>query len=841
MTRKSISVAHRPTPVGTPRLMWIVFFTSAGVMGFEISLMRLLLLASWHHFAFLVISVALLGFGASGTALSLLRSRVLARASGVLLVLVVLTAASMPICSTIAQHIPIEGRFFPALMWRQLGCWILFWSVFGLPFFLGAAAIGLTLMLAGKRIPSVYAGNLFGGAAGAILATVSMSLMPPEWLPLLTGCVTLIGAAAARRTGHGSARTPIICAAIACAVGCVLLDPPHVRLDPYKYGAYVRRLERQDQAQCLAVEYGPRAVVESYSGEVFHDLPFLSVATPARRAGPLPPQLSVVLADGHWVGSVLNIERPQQAAVVDHMMMALPYALATRDPQVLLLGEKGGINIWLARRRQASRIDVVQPESRIYRILRGPLKNRGGAVLDASIVRTIVAEPRHFVEQTADRYDLIQLAELESLSAGSGGVGGMAQNLLITREGIRTCLGRLSSNGLLSATRGIQDPPRDNLKLLATMISALRDQGVDEPGEHIVMVRDFLALCTIVKASPWTPEQIAVLRRAIAERNLTAVWFPGVRVDELNHPDVFETPPDGVGDWYYYAANKLFSSSATEFIDQWPFDIRPPTDDRPFFLDFCKLRSIDRLKAAFGDLWLTRTELAFLFVLAVAVIVTLVGGLLTLVPLGFMRSGAAAGFGPWAVTAAYFAAIGLGYLMLEITFLSRITFWIGDPVSAATITIAGFLLFSGLGSLTAQRCRPTDVRVLRGVIVALIAVTMIEIFGIRRLVGTVGSLPPLARGAVSLLAVAPLGYLMGFPMPLALARLDRGATELLPWAWGINGFASVLAAPLATAIGMTWGFTIAGALAMVLYLVPAILFLKLPCTPARSAVSAIGI
>jgi hypothetical protein len=482
----------------------------------------------------------------------------------------------------------------------------------------------------------------------------------------------------------------------------------------------------------------------------------------------------------------------------------------------------------------------VQPDANLWAMLAGPLHELGGAVMERPAVRIVTAEPRHFVDQARERFDLIQLVTLESTAAGTMGIGGMSQDHLLTVEGITACLRLLSDGGILTVSRGIQDPPRDTLKLLATIAEAMRAAGTSAPERHVVVVRDFLAVCTIVKASPWTDEQVVDLRRALHERDLTPVWFPGVREKELNRPDELPGPPGQPGDWYHYGAVRLFGGASREFIGDWAFDIRPPTDDRPFFLDFCKVSSVGDLRDAYGDLWLTRSELAFLFVLTAAVIVAVVGALLTVLPLLVWHRGRArkiAG-GPGhrpgakargrAATGLYFTAIGMAYMFLEITFLSRLIHWMGDPVLAAAVAIAGFLLASGLGSLTAQRLGDDAGRWLPRVVGALIVLGLIEQLVLGRLAAPVGGLSLVLSCGASFVALAPLGYLMGFPMPLALRRLQGGNAGLIPWAWGVNGFASVIGAPLAMAIAMTWGFSVAGGLALLLYLVPIAAFARLP-------------
>jgi hypothetical protein len=817
-------MSARPAP-STGRLMWLIFWLSAAVLGFEIVLMRLLLVASWHHFAFLVISIALLGFGASGTALTLARPLVIRHGGGALFALALATAVSMPICAGVAQHIPIEARFVPALLWEQMGWWVLYWALLGVPFLLGAAAIGAALMIAAQRIPLIYGGNLLGSAAGAIAAPLAMLIAPPEWLPSLMTVPALLGAVAFS-TRYRLAGRLVWLLAMALIAAYVYIDRPAIRVDPYKYGAYVQRLVDQDAARQVGREFGPRGDVRAYESDVLHDLPFLST-------GEAPPPLSVLTIDGHWAGSVLRIETAEEASVVDRTLMSFAYELAPEHPRVALLGEMGGANVWLARRREAGRIDVVQPYAAVRNLMLGPLADEAGSVLARPSANLVLAGPRHHIETTPERYDLIQLVEMESSAAGSGGVGGMGQQYTITIEGVQAMLDRLAEGGMLFACRGIQTPPRDNIKLLATFIEALRRLDIATPRRHIVIVRDYLAVCTIVKRSPFSPVEIEHIRELCRQRQLTPVWFEGIRKNELNRPDALPAPADGVGDWYHYAAERLFSPAADQFIDEWAFDIRPPTDDRPFFFDFCRVRSIGALREAFGDLWLTRAEIAFLFVLAAMAVIAVIGIVLTLAPLLLLR--AARRSRGRSATVAYFAAIGLAYLLLEMTFLSRLTLWIGDPVMAAAVTIAGFLVLSGLGSITAQRMGERGGRVLRAVIPGLILIGAVNVSMLPKAVGLVAAFPEWGRCLAALAVLAPLGYLMGFPMPMGLSRVDRGAPALVPWAWGVNGFASVLAAPLATAVGMAWGFAVAAGAALVLYGVAGLIFARLPRDTGRRA------
>lgn len=808
----------RAAPRG--RLLWTVLLISAAVLGYEISLMRVLLVAGWHHFAFLVISVALLGFGASGTGLLMARTRVLRHGEPTLFGLALATAAAMPLALAVWRVIPAETRIVPVLLWRQVAWWVLSWAVLAVPFFLGAAAVGLALMLPHRRMGLVYGVNLLGSAGGALATPALMSVVPPAGLPVVTGAVALAGALGLARTRRSVGAAALVAAVTA---GWLIAVPPAVRTDSFKYVSHLRRLETQGSVERVARVFGPRAVVEAYRGEALHDLPFVSVGP---GAGAVLPPITVLLRDGHLAGSVLDVADADGAAVMDGTLMAFPYALIGPGPRVALLGEAGGANAWLAARHGATAIAVVQPDRNVVGVLRGALADAGGVVLSLPQVSVHTAEPREFVERPGPGFDLIQLSMMESSAAGSGGVGGLAEDHLFTVEGIAACLRRLRPDGVLAVTRGMQTPPRDNVRILATALEALRRCGATTPGRHVVIVRDYLAVCTVVRATRWEASDLERVRSVCRERQLTPVWFEGIEAGELNRPDALPEPPDGVGDWYHYAARRLTSPQPGRFLDEWVFDVRPPTDDRPFFGNFFRLSAVPALREAYGDLWLTRTELAFLFVLAAIVLVGAAGAAATLAPLPLLRAAVPGGR---AATAGYFGCLGLGYLLLEMVCLSRLTFLLGDPILAAAVTIGGFLAFSGLGSLASERVR----RPLRAAGPLLVAVAVLGLVWAvlpARLGPLAGALPVPVRSVLGLLLIAPPAVLMGFPMPLGLSRLSeagRGAA-LLPWAWGTNGFASVLAAPLALAIAMTWGYLAVGVLAAILYLGAGALFRRLP-------------
>ncbi|MDE2846587.1 MAG: hypothetical protein OXO51_07780 [Gemmatimonadota bacterium] len=817
------------TPGGFPAgyLIRTAGLISCGVIAFEIGLIRVLQYASWYHFAFLVITIALLGFGMSGAILSLWRGYLLRHRHTALPALALLTAVSIPLMLQAAQLLPVTGRFLPGLVVGQLAWWAGYWALLTVPFALGATAIGLALMSAGQRLTAVYASNLIGSASGAVGVTIVMYFVEPAWLGYVTGAVVLAAAYRGDRravsAGPNSARVLAVLAVPAVLAGALLalLYPPYIRVDDDKYLAYVNRLEADGQAEQLARAVGPSGVVEAFDSDAFHDMAFM---TDER----VPPSMASIVVDGHRAGSLLRIDRPDQAAALDGTLMALPYGLVPSNPRVLLLDEVGGGNIWLARRHGAAAVDVVQSNRVLSDLLAGPLEDEGGRVFDLPGVALHPVESRAFLEGKRGSYELIQLAGMESWSAVAGGLEGLNQDHLMTVEGVAAALRRLSPDGILHVSRGIQLPPRDNAKIAATVIAALEQSGIarlarsTRPGVHIAMVRDFLGVCTMVRPRPWRAGEIRRLRDLAAERNLTLVYFEGITAGELNRPDELPGPPGEDGDYLYHVMRSLLSGDPGEtarFFDEWPFEVRPATDDRPFFGNFGKLGALPDFRRAYGAGWLLRSELAFLFVLSTAVIVTCAGLVLILLPFVF-RSDIRKASGR-SIAAVYFLSIGLAYLVLEIAFLSGIQRLLGDPVLGGAATVGGFLLCSGLGSLAADRIAKLP-GVSLGRLAMVPAVLAIPVFTGLILLALFGGAWPLGiRLAAVLVLIAPLAFAMGLPYPLGLRWFGARSSALVPWAWGVNGCASVLASPLAMILAMQWGFVLTVTAAAACYVVAA--------------------
>ena len=364
-------------------------------------------------------------------------------------------------------------------------------------------------------------------------------------------------------------------------------------------------------------------------------------------------------------------------------------------------------------------------------------------------------------------------------------------------------------------TRWDKQPPRDALKAFATAVEALRANGIQRPGDALAMLRNWDAWTLLVARDPWTREDIARLRAFADEHGFDLAWHPGLRAQDTNRYHLLAR------DDLFLGARALLSPQADAYVRAYKFDIAPARDDRPYFANFFRW-------ATLPELWRLRAQGAAVlldsgYLLLVAALVQAVplAALLVLLPLfALPRQRDAPRLGRWRA-AMYFIALGVGFMLVEIACLARLQLLIGHPLLAIGTGIAGFLAFAGLGSLFAQRWLARGAQpIARRMRVAVVAIGAglawhFAIFGCVLELGATWA--PWARALAALSTIAPLAFAMGLPFPLGLTRLVREAPAFVPWAWGLNGCASVVAAIGALLVALHAGLVATLLIALAIY------------------------
>ena len=785
---------------------------SAAALGYEILLMRLFSIIQWHHFAYMMISVALLGYGAAGAFVTLAQRPLRARFTGAFATAAALFGATALLAFLTAQNVGFNAL---EILWdsRQLARLALIYALLIVPFFCAAAAICLSFTCFPAYIPRLYAADITGAAAGGLGGIALLLALRPETALRWIAVVGL--AAGALVVWHRGPRR--IVAGFALAALLILALPASwtaLQSSPYKELAQTLQVAGARVVAETSSPLGVVTVVESPSVP-FRHAPGLSLLASAEP----PPQLAL-FTDGDGLTAINRFDgRRELLAYLDFLTSALPYHLL-QQPEVLILGAGGGTDILQALALGASTVDAVELNPQVVALAQDRFGAFSGHPYSLPGVRLYLGEARGFVEASNARFDLIQVALLDAFSAAAAGLHGLAESYLYTVEALQAYLDHLRPGGLLAITRWVTLPPRDALKLFATAVAALEAGGVTDPGARLVMIRGWKTATLLVKNGSLTPADIAAVQTFCAARAFDPVWYPGMTPDAANRYNVLDRP------YFYEGAAALLSDRRADFVDRYKFAIAPATDDRPYFFHFFRWDTLPEILALKNRGGLSLLEWGYPVVIATLAQAATLGFVLILLPLWlFLRREPGAGRGMGRV-ALYFTALGLAFMFLEIAFIQKFILFLSHPVYAVAVVLTAFLLFAGLGSRVAERFQTTG-RSRRAVRGATLQIAVLALFYVLALPLAFRHLMGLADGlkmGLSVLLIAPLAFAMGMPFPLGLAGVATRTPALTPWAWALNGFSSVVAAVLATVLAIHWGFTTVVIVAVVLYLIAAARF-----------------
>jgi hypothetical protein len=336
--------------------------------------------------------------------------------------------------------------------------------------------------------------------------------------------------------------------------------------------------------------------------------------------------------------------------------------------------------------------------------------------------------------------------------------------------------------------------------MFATVAEALGSRGAAEPGKHIVMTRSLDAATIVASSGPFSQKQIADARKFAQENSFDLAYAPGITAGEVNQFHILEEPI------YYEAAQQILSAERERFYRDYAYNIRPATDDRPYFFDFFKWKSLPYMIRTLGRQWLPFSEWGYLVLAATLAQAALASTLFIVIPLWAAKPVKAVRSGKAAVLS-YFLLLGLAYMFLEMGYIQKMTLLIGHPVFGVAVTLVGFLLFSGLGSLVSERISAGALRSIVGAVSIIVLIGAAEVTLLKVYFDWLVGFPRFGRILLGLLITAPLAFFMGIPFPTGLREVHARRGALVPWAWGVNGFASVTGAVLGTLLAISVGFT----------------------------------
>jgi hypothetical protein len=793
------------------RLYIATFLVSAAAIGYEILLMRVLSVVQWHHFAYMIISLALLGYGASGAFIALFRRTLEPQFEAAFAISALLFSIAMVTCFVVGQRVPFNAL---EIIWdyRQIPLLSLMYFVFFVPFFFAACCIGLALTCRSDGISRLYFFDLVGAGAGAILIIGLLFVVFPQ-----TALIVLVALALTASILLGSrmaARSPLTLAQFAWLVvlGIIAIgDGVALRASEYKGLSQALQVVDSRVLTQMSSPLGLLTVVDSPTVPV-RLAPGLSFNTRH-----IPPEQLAVFTDADGMSAITRYDgNPESVAYLEDETAALPYQLLI-EPEVLILGAGGGADVLSALFHGADRVDAVELNPHMTRLVGHTYADFAGHIYDDSRVTTHTAEARGFVAQSERKYDLIQIGLLDSFAASGAGVHALSESYLYTVEAMREYLTDLQPGGLLAITRWIKSPPRDSLKLAATAIAALTQEGGIDPGRRLAVIRSWNTVTLLVRNGEFSDDDVEIIRDFARSRSFDTAYFPGMDVADANRFNLLEDP------WFYDGIVAMLGNEADAYFEDYKFFIEPATDDRPYFSHFFKWRSLPEVLALRSAGGAGLIEWGYLIVVTTLVQAVVAGGLLILLPLSQIKRTWTRGvrYGT------YFLLLGLAFLFVEIAFIQKFTLFLSHPLYAVAVVLASFLVFAGSGSAYSARMtgrtaasgfRPVSIAVAGIVGTAVVYLLVLPaLFG--WLIGMVDEL----RILLAVVLIAPLAFFMGMPFPLGLRHVAAESPDFVPWAWGINGYASVVSAVLATLLAIHFGFTAVILLALLLYVAAAAL------------------
>ncbi len=776
-----------------------LFLLSAGVLGFEITLTRLFSISQFYHFAFMVVSIALLGFGASGTFLSLFPEITRLPLDRWQKILGTATAFSMLGAYLFTNHFPFDS-FQIAWNRNQFLLMLLHYFILSLPFLFAGAFISLCLTKHSDIAGRIYAVNMGGSATGCLLAMIFPFFGGGEGAAIY--CSALVSASVLctlkkRETWNSLVWLNALLLIIAISdVILVAFGFPHpeifqLKISPYKSLSYAMQYP---QARLISQKWNSFSRVDVVRSAGIRSLPGLSI-----RFTQQPPPQDGLFVDGDDLSPILLSESDLE------FLAYLPLSVVgsfVEQPNTLVLEPRGGLDILSVIGLGARRVTAVELN---------PLIVQSATWIYAHPKVTLHSGlDRSYLRQSAESYDLIVLSLTNSFHPIRSGAYSLMEDYRNTVEAYADALARLSDTGVLFITRWLQSPPSESLRTFATLIQALERHHL-QPGEHIIAFRSYNTISFIASRSQFPREKVEAFKTTCEQLAFDLVYYPGIREEETNR---FTVLPEPI---YYRLFMQLLQSPDREhFFQTYPYEVKPSTDDHPFFGHYFKWSQFKQVIEEFGKSWQPFGGAGFLVLILLLIVVLIVAIVLIWVPVGFasMQQKKALTAKEMELTSivkgfplpvmAYFFFIGLAYLLVEIPLIQKFILYLGHPAYALSLVLFSLLTFSALGSLISHRLKPN-------IVLPILVILVLSTPWILNLLFTATlGLNIVLRISLSLITMMPLGLLMGIPFPSGVIQIYAmfQRKSLIPWVWAVNGTASVLASIIAALLALSAGFMV---------------------------------
>ncbi len=784
------------TPIPTPNRIEIpettllagLALTSFSALLLELALTRLFSVVLFYHFAFLAISIALLGLGAGGVFAYLLKARLAATDTRTLAArLCMANSVVVLVVLEIVLHVPVALR----VSWGNFARLTVLYLAAAVPFFLTGLLFAVVFARETRRIPRLYGADLCGGAL-ACLAVV----------PLLNWV--------------GGPNVILVAGATMAAAGTIWAE--------------FRSLRRNAALLALALvaligaNYSGRLIDVVYAKGMFRDPAWVEFArwnALSRVEVDRQGQAKAIVIDADASTYIMNADLAHwQGTVWEHNLMAAPPALANvlrPHGEFAIIGPGGGVDVLRAVANGSPSVTGIEINPIIATtIMRERYADYAQHLYDRPDVHIHVTDGRSFLRSTPQHFDVVQMTLVDTWASTAAGAFALSENNLYTVEAFSEYFNHLKPDGMIAITRWEFRHPREALRVVAVAMEALHRLGIENPARNFIVASqgdldaDGIPVVVLAKKTPFTPaEETAVIAHFDRYSELDPLYLP-------SQPG--KNP----------FSDLIASNDPYAFARGYAYNVAPVTDNAPFFFFTLKAGQILGEKGLRQGIdW--KVNLGVLVLLLVLVISLIAVLAFLVLPLALRSRNARQS--PFPLL--YFVAVGLGYILVEIAFIQRFVLFLGHPTYALTVVIFLLMISSGAGSLFSRLWLPRTN--LAWVPLVLVIVTLLaDVFFLPGRLAALVGLDFGYRLLVSGVLLIPLGFVMGMPFPTGLRALaalpapefpsGQGASDnSVEWAWAMNAAASVLGSVLAMVIAIQFGLTVTLACGATAYLIALLL------------------
>ncbi len=740
---------------------------SAAILMVELALTRIFSVTMFYHFAFLAVSVALFGLSASGVYIYVLpKLHAVERLERHLRVYAIAFAIVTLLSTVILLQIPVALEPGKRTLWLMVKIYLLGAA----PFFVGGACITLAISRLHDDIHRVYAADLTGGALGCMLLIPSLNLLGGPGAMIVAATLGT-AAAALFAFADPSARRWLWMIPLAAALVGLGVQARRPWLD-------VRWTKGYERASIFSKW-------NSYSRVAVYREGHSDWGLSSTWRGPHPDSLFMDI-DASASTPILLAKSIDDVAFLSNEMTAFGYRVMPAGGRALVIGSGGGRDLWSALVFGASHVDGVEVNPIIVNDVMGNhFRAESGNIYNRAGVTTTVDDGRSYVRRSQEKYDLIQASLVDTWAATAAGAFALTENNLYTVEAFVAYMNHLTPNGVLAMSRW----EHDGLRLVALEREAATRLGWPTIADRLFIVKKELLATFVLKVSPLSAAEIQSLTNAANQLQFEVIYAPPVSPGAPRVESNYD---------------RLLAAADPQVIyDGHALDISPPVDDRPFFFQEAKAKDLLPQFLAGDPLAGTNALFTLLGISMVLVLLFIVGPLAL-----FARSRAKpnepAPVGGAARPLLYFACLGAGFMMIEVGLMQRFVLLLGHPVYSLTVILFTLLLGGGMGSAISRRLG--DARRALWAIPAIVGVGVIYALALPYAFEACIAWSRVARIALSVALLMPLGVLLGMPLPAGVKMVADRRPALLAWAWGINGALSVAGATAAILIALLWGF-----------------------------------